>query len=87
MYTKSSMTKLMKNYQFFTFGWSKSLSPAITNIIGHYLFNIWTLTIGGIIDSFPWYVISFIQITQNYIYFPFKGMRYWYYQVEGLFYR
>ncbi len=29
---KSCMTKLMKNYQFFTFGWFKSLSPTLTNM-------------------------------------------------------
>ncbi len=32
MYTKSSMTKLMKNYQFFTFGLFKSLSRALINM-------------------------------------------------------
>ncbi len=27
------MTKLIKNYQFFTFGWFKSLSPALTKMM------------------------------------------------------
>ncbi len=32
MYTKCPMTKLMKNYQFFTFWWFKSLCLALTNM-------------------------------------------------------
>ncbi len=32
MFTKCPMTKLMKNYQLFTFWWLKSLYPALTNM-------------------------------------------------------
>ncbi len=32
MYTKCLMTKLMKNYQLFTFCWFKSLYTALTNM-------------------------------------------------------
>ncbi len=32
LYTKCPMTKLMKNYQLFTFCWFKSLYPTLTNM-------------------------------------------------------
>ncbi len=34
MYTKCPMTKLMKNYQLFTFWWFESLYPALINMSG-----------------------------------------------------
>ncbi len=33
MYTKWPTTKLVKDYQLFTFWWFKSLYPALTNIV------------------------------------------------------
>ncbi len=37
MFTNCPMTKVMNNYQLFTFWWFKSLFPAFTNMNHYYL--------------------------------------------------